>query len=983
MKKNFIEHLILVFFSLRSNQSELPSSRLTTHLALVSYFLQTLSVIFKIHYDDFINPLNNVFASFFIYSNYANMLIFLNNPYIFMFFYVCIVFLVIIPYVYLLIIAIFNFYSLISIQKMMNLTTKLNSFFNNFLNYFIFIILIPSLEVLMSPFNSDWERFWNQILQNNDISHNLTILSSVFAIVLALLIGVILLYSNKNYEFHYNRMDFELNSLSISIFMLRTLQIIVYPIIKKNTMFFYGILYIIGGLAFVEYYHYSSLKNQNLNNLYLAYLLSYQTVVILLSFWSFTNILNEETLLYLLIILWILAYKLGIKLYDYEETTNFMIKSNDIAYFDTNLSKLKYDIFFEHKVLYRMGYFKNHFHRQCNEVECLKLLKEIFLKNTNMSKRIDQFIKAKFIQFYNKKIKNDERKTQIILKYINFLLNSSANSVMLLFEFEKAKRKLIRNTCFKNYMLKFLAERINEKITQDDKHDDLLNNNSVELYSYFKFIKEQKSFLELIKEILNLKKQFWKTYLSGFKNLQNLFISFRIIVKAIDLFERKLKHYMSNTPQNILILKLKSMLYSILYNDLNKALKYETDFDNMLSNEQFNFDKMSNKLSFLNKDIVTCEASFFDYEGIIKPISKTEKLAKFFGYNESEMQSIVKIEQFMPKYLQEYHKKFIQNYLNTSKSSLSFVSSKNVKSYALNKNNCIFPITVFFGICHSYENDFVLKSAILPESKDQMILLYSPTGVIIGFSSLMQQFFQRKFKNFNQKDSETINIFDLISELKIITENNKNNDVVRGLKAILIIPMSKVNQIEDSVPLRGQNVKKSIYLNIFKKYEVSFEFKAYNHAYAKHSKLTFFSMNIQNISRYQKGEIFPKASVNFNINAEDVENYNQEENIVTESDLTNDREYPKFFMAPANLFNDSPKEIKERISYEHNLKKPSQDISESPNKIKRNKENKLEKTKIGLSIKKDENISLKLGLSNIYQFLNLSHLYIYINRKGK
>ena len=58
MKTKYFEECVKSFLAIRSEQSQLPSSNILIHFALGTYFLQSLSVLFKINYQELSNPLD-------------------------------------------------------------------------------------------------------------------------------------------------------------------------------------------------------------------------------------------------------------------------------------------------------------------------------------------------------------------------------------------------------------------------------------------------------------------------------------------------------------------------------------------------------------------------------------------------------------------------------------------------------------------------------------------------------------------------------------------------------------------------------------------------------------------------------------------------------------------------------------------------------------------------------------------------------------
>jgi len=354
---------------------------------------------------------------------------------------------------------------------------------------------------------------------------------------------------------------------------------------------------------------------------------------------------------------------------------------------------------------------------------------------------------------------------------------------------------------------------------------------------------------------------------------------------------------------------------------MDKALKYEGEFDNGLNIERAKVEKSVNKISFLNKEIVTCETSFLNLDGLIKPISKSEKFGRVFGYSKNEIPNISRIEQLMPEFISKYHNKFIENYLADQKNSDCF-ADKCVRSFALHKNRYIFPISMYFGVCFSYQNDFVLIAAIVPDKKDQMAVLFLDSGEIIGVSLEMKNFIVKKFNDeFLSENLESILAFDLFAELKsLIVENSNGEEISRNHKTVLSLPILRKQDADHSQSVISSKtsrykalLKQSLYTNPCKRFEVTFDLTIINYKISSTQKLNCFYLNVQYVSKQLKTDTLTLLEFNKdfkkNLGSETLiplENQNLEtENVPPTEKISNqERQYPHNITANLHAFND-------------------------------------------------------------------------------
>ncbi len=864
MKKSFVSLLYYVLFDITMDSSKYPTT-FRVHLVLILYFSHTLSPLFKLHYHEFEDILDSFLPCLSFYSNFSNIMSYLKNSNIFILTYILAFSIVTFPLFYVLYATIIQIYFKIMISEKSILKKACVLIFQ----YFNWILLIPILEIFINPLDCDWYRFSIKCYDQTAFF----IISSIMGITWALFFGIIIVYSSKNYKFLQTRMEFDWSFLRLIIFLLRNSQIVLFILFKKWPIFSYLSFHLFGIFSFLEHFYYNSIGNKKSNENYLYYLCVFEGILILMTFWNYIGIITNDNIFYFLLIMFLLTYKLGKKLFEMRNEQKLMIKPFVIDYFDKVLEEIKANTdknVDKAKAFKIFGYFKTHFKENCSDPNCLDFKKKFksdpykFIFNDS---DVNSFIISKFASYINNKdLKwNDEKKTEIILKYIDFLKLYSFNPKKLLFDFEKMKQKISKNS----YFLKQLLEHLNTSIKGSIFHDndllsDKIKEQNLQYQNFFKMNKYKYIFIDLIKDVLKEKKTFWTDYSIGFKKMEHFIDSIQNLGMKIEHFKNFIQKKNSmDTTCKIIALKAFSLLYSVFFNEISLGLKFEEEYKNIYSNELIIKDTDKNKLSFINQDIIFCEASFLTYEGIIKSSSKTQKLGNFFGYNKREVQSIKKIEDLMPFYFKSTHQQFVKNYINKLKSSLTKYP---IKTYALHKNNCIIPISLYVTLRY-VSNDFVLMAAIqYDEINDDSLIIYNGEGEILGISQKMLNFFISILTDFNMTAFQSLNIFECFNELKTISQCNLHNEFILNQHGLLMIPLMKdnISQKKSSHSLALKNHK----------FDIDFNLTIHKSSFSETGQITVFNMSIKNIvllseDIYDNSEISLKYLKDFEENIHD------------------------------------------------------------------------------------------------------------------
>ena len=379
----------------------------------------------------------------------------------------------------------------------------------------------------------------------------------------------------------------------------------------------------------------------------------------------------------------------------------------------------------------------------------------------------------------------------------------------------------------------------------------------------------------MIRQLLESKKAFWSDYLLGFSEIEHFNDKVQNLTQKIEKFRKLVEkqHDIDNdlSSGRAIYFKSLSACYSLFWNDINLAIKFEEDYQKIYANELIFNQNDKCKLSFINKDIAICEASFMSYEGVIRNAAQNKKMAQLFGFSPGELLLVKRIEALMPPFFGKIHKEFVSNFLNKSRTDHSKYP---IFSFAQHKNGFIFPITLYFSI-RSVKNDFVIAAAILyDEQNDEKLIIYNSSGEMIGVSNKMLLNFQKFFRKFDLNKFLTLNMFQCCHELENIShEHLMNNEFLLNKNADLEINMPEPGT-------RNSNRQT-------KKFEILFDLKILQYSLSHDKTIAVFNMTIKsmevaNINQSQR----TMNSINeLPINRDSI--FLQEENVLDSPDAKN------------------------------------------------------------------------------------------------
>lgn len=125
---------------------------------------------------------------------------------------------------------------------------------------------------------------------------------------------------------------------------------------------------------------------------------------------------------------------------------------------------------------------------------------------------MDTFILNKYLELINSKdFEKSDLKNKLVLLYIDYLRLYTLNPRKLMFEFEKLKQKIVKDSFLMNFYLRRMHFSLKEKIAFDEIRQKGNEKNKEKIIEINGFLKMTKLKAQLLKNILSLlgqKRQF-------------------------------------------------------------------------------------------------------------------------------------------------------------------------------------------------------------------------------------------------------------------------------------------------------------------------------------------------------------------------------------------------------------------------------------------------------------------------------------------
>ena len=625
-----------------------------------------------------------------------------------------------------------------------------------------------------------------------------------------------------------NSLRVHFNFANCSVFLLRSiLPLLFYVLSESLEPIFYILIYaklIILALDFVRDF---PLRNNLYNQIYLSSLMFSAVVLVQFTFFNLFSFIDEEHLFYCILLVSVLAIKLALTLYQnkYLRLIAGLKKINDFSLEEIH-SRFTRQRGHEINEFIYLGILKQHA-KWCKISKCKFVLKHVhkFEKYDFFQKdeKLRAFILSAMFQEIADKTSFNFNKDRLLLKYMTFLIGSDENVSKSLYEIQKMLHYTKERSYFTNIMVRYLIKKLHQKVKDLEKSKKLeslngLSNETLEISAFFKINNEKMVLHKRMINLLQEKMKFFDRYSKGFNSYDEIMSLFYSFLFHVNNFEKKLDFLSRNQliKENLVLLKFRSMFYSIVVNDLQRANRYEDEVENIRKKHVKVGHASLSPLLFLNNSMAVCEASFMNHDGQILESCKNEKFAGLFNYQVNEFTNVRTVQDLMPDYIAQRHQKIVFWSFNRSREDAIRRKSE-VNSFGKEKQGFLFPIKLFLGLSLKYLNDFVMSAAIVSLKRKEEGVLFENGGNVIGFTEGFYQILKDQFSWLSPKQLEAVNLYSLIDVLKdVIQKNNgfgeKNEMPLNNVQGMLMLPENLEEIIEVIIikELEDQDNKKKL-----------------------------------------------------------------------------------------------------------------------------------------------------------------------------
>jgi len=629
--------------------------------------------------------------------------------------------------------------------------------------------------------------------------------------------GIMHLLLHSNYKFlDLHDINLKLNIFSCTGFLIRCSLPLLFPLVYQKIFILIILMHMFAFFSLLNFVKNFPIRSPVLNPLFSSLLLSFEMILLTMTFWAYFGVLLEETVFYIIMIGMVLCFKLGWT-FSYSKKFNIFLSNfsykgfvdyalEEMFYLFNNFQGSTSNFFL------MLGILKFHT-KACSNPLCklksktMKKFHELpLIKKTNI---INSFILQRFTKEIEKECKIKGNMNEVLIfKYISYLINSNCNTSKAFYETQKIKLLYQHRTFLGEILIASLLKKVEKKIQEIEKEKSIAQRKtlekSLEVSSFFRICREKHLMEEKLKKLIQLKISFWETYKEGFESYDHLLKSLSDLFSKIGSFQEHLKELsMLSVDQyeKIVLFRFYSIFHCIIFNQLPEALQFEEQIDN-IRKRFIHIDKEKlSPLMFLKDNVVVCEASFLNSNGKILETSKTEKLAKFFGYSMQDLKLVNTIDAFMPKFIADYHSKLIfWSYVKTRKEQIAY--EWEVNSHAKDKEGFLFPVKMILGYNFHYMNDYVANAGIMRiQDNGYEEVLINPEGNILGFNREFFEFFQNKYPTITIKQLEAACLYCIIPRVKEIIEKEgvfkeRKTLAIRNQLCVITLPHNLVDIIE-------------------------------------------------------------------------------------------------------------------------------------------------------------------------------------------
>jgi len=654
---------------------------------------------------------------------------------------------------------------------------------NNYELYF-WVLMLPTIDILFFPLYCDSQGYSPSVFCGDELSFLLYL--SIPSLILIVVLGLLYVVMCRSYAFmDLKNFKLNFNANQVICLFLRIILASIYPMLNVADEYIYHlILHGIGIISIFDYVVSFPIRNQKLNQFYISMLFSFEGILIALTCWKYLNILFNGSLFVVIMLLILFCVKNGICVSDARYFSLLIRTLKDKNKMDYNLEDLII-LFNSHKTSPRayflmFGIMKNHA-KNCKSKKCKFTMKKMSkFENIGLEDQeiqIEGFIFLRFQDLIDQQ-KKESNCEYLILKFVSYLIHSNFSPKKAYFEVQKLSITFKNFSFYGRLVFDLLNHNLQIKIDEIDRERQLTRtkfdqNGNLEIKEFFAISKQKETLEAGMIQLLKAKIALWEKYKNGFQSYEEAIKFLNTFSSKALTYKKKLERYFKIAKDNVIIYKFSSIYNCVILNRLIDATKEEDEIENIKKRYIRADNDELTPIIFFQDNFTTCEASFLNYKGEILESSKTAKFAKFFNYNMEETKLIKNIESLMPEMIAKNHSNFIYYGLNRPRKELIAKTNQFV-SYALDKNECIFPIKIFLSHSFNHDNDFVMHAALIKlDLKGIPCLLFDSNGEILGVTKELLAKFKEEIKEITVGGLLHLNVYNLLPQLKEHLKTNK------------------------------------------------------------------------------------------------------------------------------------------------------------------------------------------------------------------
>ncbi|EAR83653.2 transmembrane protein, putative (macronuclear) [Tetrahymena thermophila SB210] len=390
------------------------------------------------------------------------------------------------------------------------------------------------------------------------------------------------------------------------------------------------------------------------------------------------------------------------------------------------------------------------------------------------------------------------------IRYIYFEIEIKANFIKALYFVRKWAFHIDSKPYYFQVVEKSLSDLIENEIKNKDKalkysirKKDNLEARGYENFDSFVVTEEIKKFFNhRLQDLIKLKQIYFEKLIIGYASLYDLYKDQKNIIKKCKYFQTKVEFFNLTHKNSPHFIKLLTIFYAVLFQDLKQALYLE----NKLTESLKKVDYYISQYTILGQEILqgnvaTIIAHFRTKVGKILKYSASAPI--FFGYKKLEFDSLQSVNEIMPQTIGEKHDLFLERFIDSGQSK---ILRQYRQAFAKSKQGFIFPVKIYINYFFELHNDFIFSSLIVRKPSNSQYVLIDQHGFIDSFSQNFFEFCQIVCPQITVQQLVHSNMQLFIEDLDSYLRQCSHKGKINNLKCVL-----KLNSSMNEMIIRFKN----------------------------------------------------------------------------------------------------------------------------------------------------------------------------------